>query len=154
MLKSIRDYFDRNIGAQSAPAAERHSVELATAALLVEVVRSDADIAPNEQQAVLRAVRERFGLSDEEAQTLFRLAEDEVRTANDYYQFTSLINRHFDQQRKQHVIELMWQVAYADSELAAHENHVLRRIAELLHVTHGDYIAAKMRARDAAERGQ
>ena len=79
MLKSIRDYFDRNIGAQGAPAAERHSVELATAALLVEVVRSDADIAPNEQQAVLRAVRERFGLSDEEAQTLFRLAEDEVK---------------------------------------------------------------------------
>jgi uncharacterized tellurite resistance protein B-like protein len=154
VLKSIRDYFDRNIATQSAPAAERHSIELATAALLVEVVRSDAGIAPNEQQAVLRAVRESFGLSDEEAQTLFRLAEDEVRTANDYYQFTSLINRHFDQQRKQHVIELMWQVAYADAELAAHENHVLRRIAELLHVTHGDYIAAKMRARDAAERGK
>ena len=154
MLKSIRDYFDRNIGTQHAPSAEHHSVELATAALLVEVVRSDAGIAPNEQQAVLRAVRERFGLSDEEAQTLFRLAEDEVRTANDYYQFTSLINRHFDQQRKQHVIELMWRVAYADAELAAHENHVLRRIAELLHVTHGDYIAAKMRARDAAERGK
>jgi len=154
VLKAIRDYFDRNIGTEGAPTTERHSIELATAALLVEVVRSDAGIAPNEQQAVLRAVRERFGLSDEEAQTLFRLAEDEVRTANDYYQFTSLINRHFDQQRKQHVIELMWQVAYADSELAAHENHVLRRIAELLHVTHGDYIAAKMRARDAAERGK
>jgi len=154
VLKAIRDYFDRNIGTQDAPTTERHSIELATAALLVEVVRSDAGIAPNEQQAVLRAVRERFGLSDEEAQTLLRLAEDEVRTANDYYQFTSLINRHFDQQRKQHVIELMWQVAYADAELAAHENHVLRRIAELLHVTHGDYIAAKMRARDAAARGK
>ncbi len=154
MLKSIRDYFDRNIGTQGTPAAERHSIELATAALLVEVVRSDAGIAANEQQAVLRAVRERFGLSDEEAQTLFDLAEEEVRTANDYYQFTSLINRHFDQQQKQHVIELMWQVAYADTELAAHENHVLRRIAELLHVTHGDYIAAKMRARDAIERGK
>jgi uncharacterized tellurite resistance protein B-like protein len=154
VLKSIRDYFDRNIGRQHAPSAERHSVELATAALLVEVVRSDAGIAPNERQAVLRAVSERFGLSDEEAQTLFRLAEDEVRIANDYYQFTSLINRHFEQQRKQHVIELMWRVAYADAELAAHENHVLRRIAELLHVTHGDYIAAKMRARDAAERGK
>lgn len=154
MLKSIRDYFDRNIGTQGASAAERHSIELATAALLVEVVRSDAGIAPNEQQAVLRAVRERFGLSDEEAQTLFHLAEDEVRTANDYYQFTSLINRNFDQQQKQHVIELMWRAAYADTELAAHENHVLRRVAELLHITHGDYIAAKMRARDAAERGE
>jgi len=48
------------------------------------------------------------------------------------------------------VIELMWQVAYADAALGAHEQHVLRRIAELLHVPHGDYIAAKMRARDAA----
>ena len=77
-----------------------------------------------------------------------------MRTANDYYQFTSLINRHFGQQQKQYVIELMWRVAYADAELAAHENHVLRRIAELLHVTHADYIAAKMRARNAAERGE
>ncbi len=152
MLKSIRDFFDRNI-AQDAPTADRHSVELATAALLVEVVRSDAGISASEQKAVLRAVSEKFNLSEQEAQAIFDLAEQEVRTANDYYQFTSLINRHFDQQHKQHVIELMWRVAYADAELAAHENHVLRRVAELLHVTHGDYIAAKMRARDAAERG-
>ena len=153
MLKSIQDFFDRNI-AHGTPSAERHSVELATAALLVEVVRSEAGIAPSEQRAVLRVVREKFGLSEEEAQTIFRLAEEEVRIANDYYQFTSLINRHFDQQQKQHVLELMWRMAYTDAELAAHENHVLRRIAELLHVTHGDYIAAKMRARDAAERGE
>ena len=152
MLKSIREFFDRNI-AQGAPTADRHSVELATAALLVEVVRSDAQIAPSEQLAVMHAVRDKFNLSEEEAQAILRLAEEEVRTANDYYQFTSLINRHFDQQHKQHIIELMWRVAYADAELAAHENHVLRRIAELLHVTHADYIAAKMRARDAAERG-
>ena len=101
----------------------------------------------------MRAVREKFNLSEQEAQAIFNLAEQEVRTANDYYQFTSLINRHFDQQHKQHIVELMWRVAYADAELGAHENHVLRRVAELLHVTHGDYIAAKMRARDAAERG-
>jgi uncharacterized tellurite resistance protein B-like protein len=154
VLKSIRNYFEQNIGAQGAPLGARHSIELATAALLVEVVRSDAGIVPEEQQAVLRAVREKFGLSADESQALFDLAEEEVRTANDYYQFTSLINRHFDQPQKQHIIELMWRVAYADNSLAAHENHVLRRIAELLHVTHGDYIAAKMRARDAAGRGE
>ena len=154
VLKSIRNYFEQNIGAQGAQLGARHSIELATAALLVEVVRSDAGIVPEEQQAVLRAVREKFGLSAEESQALFDLAEEEVRTANDYYQFTSLINRHFDQPQKQHIIELMWRVAYADNSLAAHENHVLRRIAELLHVTHGDYIAAKMRARDAAGRGE
>ena len=152
MLKSIRDFFEQNIGTQRAPAAERHSIELATAALLVEVVRADAATQPGEQQVVLRAVREKFGLSAEEAEALMRLAEEEMRTANDYYQFTSLINRQFTQQQKQRVIELMWQVAYADAELSAHENHVLRRVAELLHVTHGDYIGAKMRAKDAVGR--
>jgi len=153
VLNTICDFFDRNIGGPASPVAERHSIELATAALLVEVVRSDASIEPSEQQVVVRAVREKFGLSADEAQTLFRLAEEEVRTANDYYQFTSLISRQISQQQKLRVIELMWEVAYADTELSAHENHVLRRIAELLHVTHNDYIAAKIRARDAAERG-
>lgn len=154
VLKSIQDFFDRNIGAQGAPIAERHSIEVATAALLVEVVRSDAGISDDERNAVQRAVREKFGLTEEEALTIFKLAEEEVRTASDYYQFTSLINRRFDQPQKQYIIELMWRVAYADAELAAHENHVLRRIAELLHVTHADYIAAKMRAREANERSK
>lgn len=153
MLKSIRDFFEQNIGVQGgAPATERHSIELATAALLVEVVRADAATQPGEQQVVLRAVREKFGLSAEEAEALMRLAEEEMRTANDYYQFTSLINRRFTQLQKQRVVELMWQVAYADAELSAHENHVLRRVGELLHVTHGDYIAAKIRAKGATGR--
>ena len=138
MLKSIRDFFEQNIGVQGgAPATERHSIELATAALLVEVVRADAATQPGEQQVVLRAVREKFSLSAEEAEALMRLAEEEMRTANDYYQFTSLINRRFTQLQKQRVVELMWQVAYADAELSAHENHMLRRVAELLHITHG-----------------
>jgi uncharacterized tellurite resistance protein B-like protein len=150
MLQSIRDFFERNL-ATSAPAAERHTIELATAAMLVEVVRCDGAADESERAAVLRAVYEKFGLSGSEADTLIRLAEEEVRQASDYYQFTSLINRHFSQEQKQRVIELMWQVAYADAEISAHENHLMRRIADLLHITHGDYIAAKMRAKDAAQ---
>ncbi|MBA2548936.1 MAG: TerB family tellurite resistance protein [Burkholderiaceae bacterium] len=153
MLSSIRDFFERNITARPTAVTEKHSIELATAALLAEVVRSDADVQPAERDVVLRAVREKFGLSETEAQTLIQLAEEEVRTAADYYQFTSLVNRHFSQPQKLRVVELMWQVAYADAELSAHENHVLRRIAELLHVPHADYIVAKMRARNAAGAG-
>jgi uncharacterized tellurite resistance protein B-like protein len=150
MLQSIRDFFERNL-ATPAPAAQRHTIELATAAMLVEVVRCDGAADEAESAAVLRAVYEKFGLSGSEADALIRLAEEEVRQASDYYQFTSLINRHFTQEQKQRVIELMWQVAYADAEISAHENHLMRRIAELLHITHGDYIAAKMRAKDAAQ---
>jgi uncharacterized tellurite resistance protein B-like protein len=150
MLTAIREFFDAHIGKPASAPDARHAIALATAALLVEVGRLDAEIDAAERAAVLRAVREKFGLSAQEAETLIGLAETEAREATDYYQFTSLINRHFSQEQRQRVIELMWQVAYADAELSAHEQHVVRKIADLLYVPHGAYIAAKLRARDAA----
>jgi uncharacterized tellurite resistance protein B-like protein len=149
MLNSIRDFFDRRIGASPSPSDERHSIQLATAALLIEVARIDRESTPDERAVVLRAVREKFELPADEAASLIDLAEAEMKQATDYFQFTSLVNRHFTQEQKQRVIELMWRVAYADAELSAHENHLMRKIADLLHITHGDYIAAKMRAQDA-----
>ena len=148
MLDALREFFDRHIAPGSAvPAADDgHAVRLATAALLVEVVRIDSDTVPAEREAVLQAVREKFDLPHDEAEQLFALAEQEVRQATDYYQFTSLINRQFTQQQKQRVIELMWRVAYADAEISAHEKHLMRKVAALLHIADGDYIAAKMRA--------
>jgi uncharacterized tellurite resistance protein B-like protein len=150
MLTAIREFFDTHIGGSTSERDARHAIELATAALLVEVGRLDAEIDAAERAAMLRAVRGKFGLSAQEAETLIGLAEAEARDATDYYQFTSLINRHFSQEQRQRVIELMWQVAYADAELSAHEQHVVRKIAGLLYVPHSAYIAAKLRARDAA----
>jgi uncharacterized tellurite resistance protein B-like protein len=149
MLDSIRDFFDRHVGA--APAAdETHSIQLATAALLIEVARIDSASTEGERAAVLHAVREKFGIPGAEAAALIELAEAEVSQAHDYFQFTSLVNRHFSAEQKLRIIELMWRVAYADAELSAHENHLMRKIGDLLHIPHGDYIAAKMRAREPA----
>jgi uncharacterized tellurite resistance protein B-like protein len=149
MLKSIRDFFESHIAATSTPSDERHSIQLATAALLVEVARIDSQSTEDERSVVLRAVHEKFELGADEAAALIELAEAEMKQANDYFQFTSLVNRHFTQEQKLRIIELMWRVAYADAELSAHENHLMRKIGELLHITHGDYIAAKMRAQSA-----
>jgi uncharacterized tellurite resistance protein B-like protein len=149
MLQAIRDFFDQRIG-QPAPAQEAQRLQLATAALLVEVVRGDGTIDAAEREAMLAAIGGKFSLAPGDAAALIELAEQETRLASDYFQFTSLINRGFTQPQKLRVVELMWQVAYADATLSAHEQHVMRRIAELLHVPHGDYIAAKIRARDAA----
>ena len=153
MLRSVLDFFNRHIGAQDAARAA-HTIELATAALLIEVVRIDRDTQPAERDAVLRAVHEKFSLSGTEADELLRLAEEEVRQSTDYYQFTALINAQFTQAQKQRVIELMWRVAYADDVLSAHELHLLRKIAGLLHVPHSDYIAAKLRAKEDAQRSR
>jgi uncharacterized tellurite resistance protein B-like protein len=149
MLNAIRDFFEQHIDAPAAQGDGRHSIELATAALLVEVVRLSGGIKPAEREVVLRAVRDKFGLRSGEAEALVRLAEDEARESTDHYQFTSLVNQGFSQAQKQQVVELMWQVAYADRELSDYEQHVIRKIADLLHVSHRAYIAAKLRARDA-----
>jgi uncharacterized tellurite resistance protein B-like protein len=151
MLNTIRAFFDRHLE-RSAPIDETHRLQLATAALLVEVVRGDGGIDAAERATLHSAIIGKFALSHAEAAELVDLAEQEARLANDSFQFTSLINRSFSQAEKLRVVELMWQVAYADAQLSAHEQHVLRKLAELLHVPHGDYIAAKMRARDAAAR--
>jgi uncharacterized tellurite resistance protein B-like protein len=150
MLKAIRDFFDSAIAppATAAAGGDRHSIELATAALLVEVVRIDVETTDAERDAALRAVREKFGLSDAEATTLIDLAEQEVRQANDYFQFTSLINRRFTPEQKRKVMELMWRIAYADEVISAHERHLLRKIADLLHLTPAEYLGAQARARE------
>jgi uncharacterized tellurite resistance protein B-like protein len=151
MLNAIREFFDLHVPA-SAGDDDRHAIQLATAALLVETVRLDGEIDAAERAAAHRALRTKFGLTEADAATLIRLAEEEAGEATDYYQFTSLINKRFSAAQKERIVELMWQVAYADADLSAHEQHVVRKIAELLHVPHRAYIAAKLRARDAAER--
>lgn len=147
MLRALRDFFDQHI----APAAgrdDRHSIEVATAALLVEALRADGSLLEAEREAVLAAVRGKFGLSTDEADALVRLAEEEVRLATDHFQFTSLINRHFPMERKIRVVEAMWAVAWADDALSAHERHLIRKVAALLHVPDADYVAAQTRARE------
>lgn len=147
MLEAIRNFFDRRIG---AGAPERvPSIQRATAALLAEVVRIDREISPQAQAVAQRAIREKFGLSEAEATEILALADEEVRAATDYYQFTSLINRDFAPEQKIRMIELLWMVAYADEELSAHEIHLVRKMAGLLHVPPSVYIAAKMRAQEA-----
>lgn len=148
MLKAIRDFFEANLAPSDKPAARRHTLELATATLLAEVMRLEGVSEP-ERATVLAGLRERFGLGEEEARELSRLAEEEARTAHDYYQFTSLIRERYSQEDRQAIVEQLWRVAYADATLSAHEIHVIRKISDLLYVPHAAYIAAKMQARDA-----
>ena len=132
---------------------EARSLQLATAVLLVEVMRSDTDVSAAERTATVSALRSKFGLSEDEQNRLLAQAEKTAKSANDYFRFTSAMNEQFTQAEKIQVVEHMWQVAFADGHLDANENHLISKIAGLLHVTHGEYIAAKLHAREAAQRG-
>lgn len=150
MLRTLKDLFD-SLSAPPAPGPGRdHSIELATAVLLVEVMRAEPEITAAERESVLGALRRRFTLAEDELARIVELAEQASRSASDFHQFTSVVNQQFGQDEKIRIVEQMWQVAYADGHLGAHENHVIARVAGLLHVTHGEYIAAKLRAKEAA----
>ena len=150
MLTAIRDFFEKHLGTTAADGNDKHTIEVACAVLLVEMVRMDGEVQEAERAVVQRAVREKFGLSLEDAATLIRLAEEEAQQSTDYFQFTSLINKQFTPEQKERLIEHMWGVAYADADLNVYEEHLVRKIADLLYVSHGAYIAAKLRARDSA----
>jgi uncharacterized tellurite resistance protein B-like protein len=152
MLSTLQEFFDQLMAASpdQTPEAREHALHVAAAVLLVEVMRAEPTFDPAERNAVLAALRSRFVLTDQELADLVELAEAKVKRANDYFQFTSRINDHFSQPEKIVLVESMWQVAYADRVLDANENHVISKVAELLHVTHGEYIGAKLRAKEAA----
>jgi uncharacterized tellurite resistance protein B-like protein len=152
MLRTLKDLFDRLMPppAQADPRVAEHALQLATAVMLVEVMRSDASFHEGERAAVLAALRDKFALADDEAARLAELAEATARQATDLYGFTSRINERFDMAQKLRMIEHMWAVAYADGHLSEHERHVMWRIADLLHVPQGAYVNARMRAQAAA----
>ena len=148
MLKAIRNFVEKQVMVPASPQRQStdHSLRLATAALLVEMSRQDEMIHDNERRAIEDALRDRFDLSQEEVDELYAMAEAEVREAIDYYQFTSLIKEHFSMEQKERVVELLWQVAIADGHIDRYEEHMVRRIAELLYLPHSAFIRAKHRA--------
>lgn len=155
MLKTLKDLFDQLLPPAPgvAPQAAEHVLQLATAVMLVEVMRADTSFHEGEREAVLRALRDKFALADDEAQRLAELAEVTARNATDLFTFTSHINEHFDMPQKLRMVEHMWHVAYADGHLNEHERHVLWRVADLLHVPQGAYVNARLRAQQAAGAG-
>ena len=148
MLTALRNFFEQHIAAKAdePPAGAERRAQIAAAVLLVEVARSDDHFSEAERWAVLGSVQDRFGLSGAEAQELLALAEAQSRDAHDIYQFTSKIDASFSPEQKVRLLEELWRAAYADSVLHAHEEHLIRRVADMLHLSHAQFIAAKLRA--------
>ena len=108
-------------------------------------------ISPVETDMITCAIATTFSLSEVETDEIIEMAEAEVKEAVSFYQFTHLINKGFSYERKLHVVELLWQVVYADLEMEKHEEYFVRKIADLLHVSHRDLIEAKHKARDGKD---
>lgn len=146
MIEHFKQFFEKHL---SPPAGDeavgQDRLQLATAALLVEMSRADGKVEVDEQAAIARALRKAFEIDDDKTAELIRLAESEIADATCYHQFTSLINKNFSKQQKVQVVEMLWEVAYADAEMEKYEEHLLRRLSDLIYVPHAEFIKAKLR---------
>jgi uncharacterized tellurite resistance protein B-like protein len=152
MLKALADLFRPSAAAPSPEERER-GLRLAAAALLFEVVRADGVVRPEEQTVLRTALRSTFAIAEDELEELVATGERGSREAISLFEFTRQVDEALSQDEKKRIVELLWLVSFADGQKAAEEEHVVRRIAGLLHVTHPEFIDAKLRARAAAEQG-
>ena len=126
--------------------------KIAAAALLVEVARADFEQTADEEATMAKLLEETLGLSPSVIQTLIAEAGDAVDSATSLYQFTRDINDEYSYEEKCALVESMWQVAYADGSIDKYEEHLIRRVSDLIYVNHEDFIKTKHRARDSAAR--
>lgn len=152
MLDGLRDFFRRRIEPDAAVSGEagEHALQLAAAALLFEIVRADGEVKADERTVMQAAVQSTFGITPEETREILQLAEGASRTAISLFEFTQVVDEAFSAEQKKRVVELLWLVAFADGHKDALEEHLVRRIAGLLHVPHPDFIDAKIRARETS----
>ncbi len=123
-----------------------HDLHRAAAALLMEVARTDGEVDESEQRLLVSAVRERWHLDVDEMEEIVAELNQKVQNATDLFEFTIPLRQRWDPETRVQLIYDMWAVAAVDGQADSHEEQLIRRVSELLYVSHGDFIRAKLAA--------
>jgi uncharacterized tellurite resistance protein B-like protein len=153
MIDRVLDF----LTGRKAPALAENpdELELAVAALLIEAARMDDQFDAAERATIERVLAEKFDLSSEAVSSLMEAAEAAVRQSTQFFPFTRQIVQRISHEDRAHILEMMWEVAYADGVLDPHEDALLRRIAGLIHVPDRERGLARQRALETLKaRGQ
>lgn len=152
MFDSLRDLVRRQLGSKADPAVRERGIRRATAALLVEMVRADAEIL-GEESAMLHALLARhFVLAPDEVHALLAAAEREADAAVSLLDFTQLLNDTLDGSERAQVLELLWQVAFADQKLDRYEELLVRKVADLLYLPNSEVVRTKLKVQGSLVR--
>jgi uncharacterized tellurite resistance protein B-like protein len=152
MFAHIRDYFEKQIlNTHGEGVPETRPEQLATAALLIEVMIVDGNLSEKELASISQTLKTLLNLSAEDVEELIALSQAEVDQATSLYEFTRQINQHFDLNQKMQLMTSMWRVAFADGYLDKHEESIIRRVSELIHLRHAEYIRCKLAAKSLSD---
>jgi len=149
MLKKLAKLLSAG-SAASAPAFEQHALEHAVATLLYEMTRMDAEVRAVDLEAARAALTDLLKVDSRHADSLLNEAAQKVGRLSSYFAQVSVINRRFEMEQRIRFVEHMWRVAYADGGLDPYEDHLVRKISNLLYVPHVQGMLARQRARGAA----
>ncbi len=146
MIKSIKAYFEDLFQNSDENNPIKHTIELASAALMIEISLADDHIHEKERGVINKILADDFEMEQVEITELINLAEEEVDHAVSLHEFTRLLNDTLSRQEKITIIENLWRVAYADSIIDKYEEYYIRKVADLLYISHSDYIQSKLKA--------
>ena len=144
LLQKLKELLGRE--STTVSEAEHRALELACAALMFEVARADFSVETTEQDTVTSLLKAQFNLSADEVPTITEAAVEQADAATCLFEFTRTLNELASAEQKRDLLAMMWRVAMADDALNRYEEHVIRKVADLLYVPHGDFIAAKQSA--------
>lgn len=145
MFNPIKLFFEQHLALSGPEEMAEDKLQLAAVVLFLEMMYMDDKVDAKEQDIILALVQQNFSLTTEQAASLIALAEQQRKQATDYFQFTSLINKEYSPEQKINLIESLWKIAFVDGVLDMNEEYLVRKIADLLHVPHTDFIRLKNR---------
>ncbi len=131
---------------ETSPADMEHALRVATAVLLVEVTRADFIVESSEKVRLRELLEQQFSLSTQELDALLEEAEGDADRMVSIQHVTRLLNQHYDHAMKLRIVEMMWQLVYADGKKDHYEEHLIRQVADLLYLSHSEFIQARHKA--------
>ncbi len=157
MLDLLKEFLS-DVGAGDKPANrfDDSDYRLAAAALLMHVSMIDGEMSAKERERLQAVLKREFGLDDDATADLIEAATAADREAVDLYSFTSLLNRSLDEDGRRRMVEMMWQIVFADGRMNEFEDNIVWRASDLLGVSQRERVelrrsvSSESRARDDA----
>ena len=122
-------------------------LDRACAALLIEIAFADKNFDEREKESLKESLLKSYAIDVETINEIIMDAEKTVEESTSLYEYTRIVNDEFEYPQKLNLLENLWKVAYADETLDKYEEHLLRKISDLIHISHSDYINVKLKVR-------
>ena len=150
MINKIKDLITK-FGKEEEIQEESNLTSLnnSCAALLVEIAFADKDFDETEKASLKQSLIETYAIDESDIEEIIRDAEDTVSESTSLYGYTNIVNTEFQYEDKLKLLRNLWKIAYSDGFLDKYEEHLLRKISDLIHISHSDYINIKLEIRES-----